>query len=156
MIQFEIQNFTKTRLDENLIRKIIHTTLRSEGIGGTISLGVVFVGRARMKGLNRKYGGENKVTDVLAFTSGKDFVLPPGSQKYLGEIAVCIKEVRKTAARMKKSFLKEFAHVLIHGTLHLLGYTHEGSAEAAYRMHGKEEQIISEVLYKWQAKSLSA
>lgn len=142
----EIQNLRKSRLDEDFVRKIIHTTLQTEGISGTISLGVVFLGRARMKKLHRKYGGENKATDILTFASAKEFVLPPGSQTYLGEIAVCIEEIRKTASRIKKPFLREFAHVLVHGTLHLLGYEHEGNAKAAERMHAKEEQIISEVL----------
>ena len=64
--------------------------------------------------LNRKYRQKNKATDILSFQYGN-----------AGEIVICLKEVKKNARRFQSTFKKELARVLIHGILHILGYSHQ-------------------------------
>ena len=90
-------------------------------------LSIALVGQGRIRELNKKYRGKNRATDVLAF---------PGDG--LGEIVICLREVKKNAKRYRSNSEKELARVLIHGVLHLLGYDHEKSEQAAEKMREKE------------------
>ncbi|MBI3274033.1 MAG: rRNA maturation RNase YbeY, partial [Candidatus Colwellbacteria bacterium] len=93
--------------------------------------------------LNKKYRHKNKATDVLSFFGGDYFFTPGGSEKYLGEIVVCAAVVKKNAKLARVPYSRELAHILIHGTLHLLGYEHESSAKKLEEMHSREEEIIN-------------
>jgi probable rRNA maturation factor len=100
-------------------------------------MGVVFVGRAKMRRLNAAYHAENRVTDVLSFPASPTFVVPKFyGQRYVGEIVVCRSCIPSYGA---------LAHVLIHGTLHLLGYEHEKSTTDTALMHRLEEKIMQKL-----------
>lgn len=139
-----IQNLTTSSmpLDEEFIRKVIHSTLQHEGVDDILSIDIAFVGSGTMKALNRKYNKKNRVTDVLSFSSDKKFVTPKEGGRYGGEVVLCLSAIKKQAKRAGVSLEKELAHALIHGTLHLLGYEHESSAEAGAKMHAREEKIM--------------
>ena len=124
----KVHNLTKSQIDEDFIKKIIRKVLKGEGKEENISL--VFIGSERMRELNERYRGKNRVTDVLTF--GED----------LKEIVICLSEVKKNARRFKSSFNKELALVLVHGILHLLGYDHEKSEKKAEKMREKEKYYL--------------
>jgi len=63
----------------------------------------------------------------------------------LGEIVICLSEVKKNAKRFSLTFEKELARVLIHGILHLLGYDHEKSKEGEREMEKKENYYLEKV-----------
>ena len=130
----EIRNLTTSDIDEYFVRRVIGAALAREGSDDKIVIEVAFVGSERIKKLNKKYRHKNKATDVLSFG---------GEGKYVGEIVVCVSEVKKQSKRNKTTYLKELAHVLIHGTLHLLGYEHENSAKKLEEMHSWEEEIMN-------------
>jgi len=112
-------------------------------IKGTISVGIALVGRARIRELNNKYNKKNAATDVLSFGSDRQFIVPRGMGEYLGEIIVCPAVVKEQSVKSHTIFAKEFAHVIIHGILHLLGWEHEKSEKKAKEMHAKEEEIMN-------------
>ena len=124
----KVHNLTKSQIDEDFIKKISRKVLKGEGKEENISL--VFIGSERMRELNERYRGKNRVTDVL--TCGED----------LKEIVICLSEVKKNARRFKSSFNKELALVLVHGILHLLGYDHEKSEKKAEKMREKEKYYL--------------
>lgn len=124
----EIRNLTGNRIDEDFIKEISRKVLKGEGKEENISL--AFIGSERMRELNERYRGENRVTDVLIF--GED----------LKEIVICLREVKKNAKRYETTFEKELARVLIHGILHLLGYDHEKPNREAKKMREKEEYYL--------------
>jgi probable rRNA maturation factor len=133
----EIQNLTTSRIDQHFVRKVIKAVLASEGVDDKIVIEVAFVGSERIKKLNKKYRHKNRATDVLSFG---------GEGKYLGEIVVCVSEIKKQAKRNSAAYPKELAHVLTHGTLHLLGYEHENDPRDLENMHAKEEDIMTLIL----------
>ena len=129
----EINNLTTVPLNEEFLKKISSKVLEKEN-RGIADLSIVLVGQGRIRALNKKYRGKNRVTDVLAF---------PGNG--LGEIVICLREVKKNAKRFNLVFEKELARVLIHGILHLLGYDHEKSEIEAKKMKEKEEYYLSQI-----------
>ena len=138
----EINNLTTTSIDEEFLKKIAQKILKKEKESG---LSIAFVNPARMKKLNKKYRRKDRVTDVLSFGSNQKF---PSFQKHteLGEVIICLSEVRKNAKQYKSTFERELVQVLIHGILHLLGYDHEKLEKEAKKMEEKQQYYLSQVL----------
>ena len=126
-----INNLTTVKLDEELVKKVAKEVLEGENKGES-DLSIVFVGQARMRELNKKYRGKNRATDVLSFQGNG-----------LGELVICLREVKKNAKRFNSAFEKELAKVLIHGILHLSGYEHEKSEKEKDKMSKKEGYYLS-------------
>ena len=139
-----ITNFTDKQLGEEWLKKIARTVQAGEKQTGTISL--VFVGPGRMRKLNKKYRKKNKVTNVLAFRNKetKDFLISPEEKNFLGEIVICLREIKKSSTRLNISFEKELARVFIHGILHLLGYDHIQPRDQQ-KMTKKEEEYLNKI-----------
>lgn len=147
----EINNLTTVSIDQEFLKKIAQKVLEKEHQRKK-EISLAFVGPGRMKQINRKYRGKNRVTDVLAFPETKveftNFAVG-GLQKdtrSLGEIIICLKEVKKNAKRYGSSFRAELARVLIHGILHLLGHDHEKSERDAVKMREKENYYLLQIL----------
>lgn len=98
-----------------------------------------------MRGLNARFRGIDKATNVLSFP-------PPGSSQphpgarggepvSLGDIVIAFETTRAEAAAEGKEFDHHFAHLLVHGVLHLLGYDHHSDAEAE-AMEARERAIL--------------
>lgn len=100
-----------------------------------IDLSVVFLGKEKIKKLNREYRKKNRPTDVLSFLY----------DEREGEIVICPEEVRRNAKKYGTAFNKELAHVLIHGLLHLLGYDHEKTRKEAQIMEKKEKYYLEKI-----------
>jgi probable rRNA maturation factor len=137
-----ITNLTANSIDKSFFEKIVNLVLKGEKKSEEIS--IVLIGPAKMRKLNKQYLGKNRTTDVLSF--GKlqplEFKFPPGKEKELGEIVICLLEVRKNTKRLKSIFETELAKVLIHGILHLLEYNHEKSEKEAKKMQEKENYYL--------------
>ena len=97
----EVANLTRGKIDEKYLTGVAKKVLKGENRRENIS--IVFVGKKRMRDLNRKYRKQDKITDVLSF--GEE----------LNEIIICPAVVKTK---------KELVKVLIHGILHVLGYEH--------------------------------
>lgn len=137
----EITNLTSSFFETDFLKKIAKEVLKNEKKSGKVSL--VFVGPNRMKRLNFQYKKKNRVTDVLSFPgkAKNDFVFPPEEQNELGEIVICLREIKKRAKRNKSDFKKELALTFIHGLLHLCGYDHQKPKEKEI-MEKKEENYL--------------
>ena len=145
----EINNLTTNKIDEDFLKKVAEKVLKEEGREENLS--IAFIGQGRMRKLNRKYRGKNRVTDVLAFPASKvlfeKFKIGPAQKmEGLGEIVICLREVKKNAKRFNTSFKEELIRVLIHGILHLLGYDHEKDEIAAKKMEEKQNYYLKKHL----------
>ena len=134
----EINNLTTSKIDKSFLKKVAKIVLIGEN-KEEAGLSIALVGEGRIKELNKKYRGKNRVTDVLAFNGNSKFNLG------LGEIVICLSEVKKNAKIFGSTFKKELARVLIHGILHLLGYEHEKGGGETERMENKQEQYLKQV-----------
>ncbi len=123
------------------IRRITQSILVQTG-NPTAELSVSLVGKTRMRSLNRKYRGWDYPTDVLAFPMGN---LRKQPEVFLGDVVICLPVAIGQASRFGNTADQELLRLLIHGTLHLLGYDHEISARKASRMHRKERTIIKKL-----------
>jgi len=146
----EINNLTTNPIDEDFLKKIVSIVLEGEKIVKEVELSIAFIGPGRMRKINRRYREKNRVTDVLAFPESKILLekFKVGAAKKvqgLGEIVICLREVKKNAKRFNSSSEKELVRVLIHGTLHLLGYDHEEAKEAK-KIKEKEDFYLSKTL----------
>ena len=145
----EINNLTTGQVDEEFLEKVAKKVLESEN-KSEAELSIALVGQGKMRALNKKYRGKNRVTDVLAFPESKvlleKFKVGPAQKiRGLGEIVICLREVKKNAKRFGSIFEKELARVLIHGILHLLGYDHEKAEAEAKKMEEKQEYYLSQL-----------
>jgi probable rRNA maturation factor len=146
-------NFTTYKISEDFLEKIIKRILKEEGIKKDYTLEVVLLGQRKMRSINKRYMGTNRVTDVLSFpflevakTTKRDlqFIEPKETEKSLGEILLCPSKIKRNAKKFKKGFKEELTLVFIHGILHLLGYDHKNK-EMTKRMRRKEEEILKEI-----------
>ncbi len=79
-------------------------------------ISIIFVTSEKMTAMNSKYRGLKKPTDVLSFSSEED--------GYLGDIVLCIDEIKKNAHEFHCSVKEELKRDTLHGIMHLLGYDH--------------------------------
>jgi len=93
--------------------------------------------------LNVTYRGKDKPTNVLSFP----FEAPPGVEiPLLGDIIICARVVADEAVEQGKPLQAHWAHMVIHGTLHLLGYDHIQEADAE-EMEGLEIELLAGLGY---------
>lgn len=95
--------------------------------------------------LNRTWRGKDKPTNVLSFPSG-DFVAnrldaTASAEPSLGDLAICAPVVAREAREQGKPVKAHWAHMVVHGVLHLLGHDHEDDGEAEV-MEAREVAIL--------------
>ncbi|MEM6050796.1 rRNA maturation RNase YbeY [Erwinia sp. P7711] len=96
------------------------------------------VDEAESHELNHTYRGKDKPTNVLSFP----FEAPPGIElPLLGDLIICRQVVEKEATEQEKPLLAHWAHMVVHGSLHLLGYDHIEDDEAE-EMESIETEIM--------------
>ncbi|KGT90375.1 metal-binding heat shock protein [Erwinia typographi] len=96
------------------------------------------VDQAESHELNHTYRGKDKPTNVLSFP----FEAPPGIElPLLGDLIICRQVVEEEAAAQEKPLLAHWAHMVVHGSLHLLGYDHIEDDEAE-EMESIETEIM--------------
>ncbi|MDR0806247.1 MAG: rRNA maturation RNase YbeY [Enterobacteriaceae bacterium] len=104
---------------------------------------VRLVDTAESHELNYTYRGMDKPTNVLSFP----FEAPPGMEMpLLGDLVICRQVVETEAADQNKILLSHWAHMVVHGSLHLLGYDHIEDDEAE-EMESLETEIMQELGY---------
>ncbi len=98
---------------------------------GAARITIRFVDEEEGRSLNRDYRGKDYATNVLTFAydEGDDMPLPEGLP-LMGDLVMCAPVVAREAAEQGKPLAAHYAHLTIHGMLHLQGYDHEEDAEA--------------------------
>jgi probable rRNA maturation factor len=114
------------------------TAIGRRAAGG--ELGVRVVGSAESRRLNARYRGKDKPTNVLSFPPAP---LPDraADSRPLGDLVICAQVVRSEAREQRKPLQAHWAHLVVHGALHLIGYDHEREAEAK-RMERREIAVL--------------
>ena len=92
---------------------------------------VLVTGDPQMRRLNLGWRDQDRSTDVLSFPDGDRL---PSGRVLLGQIVVSLDTARRQAEELGHGELRELAELLLHGTIHLLGYDHE-------RDHGEMDEL---------------
>ena len=104
-------------------------------------LAIRIVGAKEGRALNRHYRGKDYATNVLSFPAE----LPEGvKMPLLGDLVICAPVVAREAKEQKKPLTAHYAHLTVHGALHLLGWDHEDEREAE-AMEQLEREILAEL-----------
>jgi probable rRNA maturation factor len=116
----------------------------------SMPLTIRIVGAAESRVLNRTWRGKDKPTNVLSFPSDTS-VAPPSVRKGedslpLGDLAICAPVVAREAREQGKNPRAHWAHMVVHGVLHLLGYDHENDRDAD-DMESREVTILARFGY---------
>ena len=120
--------------------------LGRQGEGREIAVRVVAARESRA--LNKLWRGKDKPTNVLSFPapplSGKESRrgMPRDMALPLGDLVICAQVVRQEAVRDGKPVEAHWAHMVVHGTLHLAGYDHEAGRRQRLRMERREISVL--------------
>jgi rRNA maturation RNase YbeY len=118
MVEIEIDNRSGVDVDEAAVRELVWDALTREGVDSG-EIGIAFVPPQEMRALKAEHLGVDEVTDVLSFPIDARDELPPGLARQLGDVVVCPQVTREA-----------WRKPLVHGLLHLLGYSHGAEMEA--------------------------
>ncbi len=106
-------------------------------------LTVRVVDEAESRDLNRRYRHKDKATNVLSFPFDP---LPGIEETYLGDLVICAPVVAREAAEQRKTGEAHWAHMVVHGVLHLIGYDHARDQDARV-MESLETGILDRLGY---------
>lgn len=129
--------------DEGDIRRWINAALSNHPAAQNTEITVRLVDESEMSTLNATYRGKAGPTNVLSFPADlpEELRLP-----LLGDIVICAPVVRAEAVEQGKGETAHWAHMAVHGALHLLGYDHLNDEDAAV-MEALETRILGDLDY---------
>lgn len=131
----EITNLTKFKINKNFFKKIVKNVLKKEGKKFDIS--IVFLGKQKIKKINKIYLKKNQPTDVLVFKLEKNWA----------EIVLCPEVIKKNAKKYKTSFQKELLNCLLHGIFHLFGFE-DKTKKGKEKMEKKQKFYLLKIYAK--------
>jgi probable rRNA maturation factor len=118
---------------ERLVRKAARAALGARNRSLTVAL----ADDKRVRALNKRDRKKDKPTNVLSY--------PSGEKTFLGDIVLARQTIWREARTQKKTPADHLAHLVVHGTLHLLGHDHETGDADAERMEALERRILAKL-----------
>jgi probable rRNA maturation factor len=139
-VRVDIENVSGAKVPSNTVfKQWISAAIGKRRDNAEVSLRITDANEIKM--LNQQYRGKDYATNVLSFPAD----LPPELKlPHLGDIVICAEVVEREAAEQHKTSTAHWAHMVVHGTLHLLGYDHIEDADAEI-MEALEIDILCEL-----------
>lgn len=119
------------------IERLVRKAARAATANRKLSLVVALADDRRVRALNARDRKKDKPTNVLSY--------PSGERASLGDIVLARQTVWREAKEQGKTPADHLAHLVVHGTLHLMGYDHETSEADAERMEALERRILAKL-----------
>ena len=132
-----------TDLAERAVRSAVAHSRHSALGGAEAEVSVKFTSDEEVRALNAAWRGKDKATNVLSFPMAEEEEL--GTAHLLGDIVLAHGVCAREAAEKSVPVEAHAAHLVVHGTLHLLGYDHETSDEDAEEMEEAERQALASI-----------
>lgn len=124
------------------IESCVNDVLKQVDYNDSVEISVRIVDEDESRGLNKEYRGKDQPTNVLSFAADIGAYAPDDTARPLGDIVICAPVVEHEASEQGKSLADHWAHLVVHGTLHLLGFDHESDA-GAMEMEAIEREILA-------------
>ncbi len=122
---------------EHKARRAVKVLLTHEHVHARQTIHVIWTTREELRALNRRFRGTNRFTDVIAFRyDGEDHPAP------FGDIFIAVPQARLNARRFHVPLAQELLRLVVHGGLHLLGYT-DYTPRARKKMWDIQEKIVA-------------
>jgi probable rRNA maturation factor len=134
----DVSKFAKSPAKRQLTMWATHAVAATAGGELTIRI----VDEAESAELNARYRGHAAPTNVLSFAGTSDAAEHAPDTAVLGDLVVCAQVVDREARQQGKAAEAHWAHIVMHGVLHLLGYDHETAAEAEI-MERHERELLA-------------
>jgi probable rRNA maturation factor len=134
-IHFFIEDITFKLSNPRKVVSWINNSIKSEG-AVLASINYIFCSDEYLLDINRQYLNHNTYTDIITFDNSEE------QNSIEGDIFISIERVKENAVKFNKSFESELHRVIIHGVLHLLGYSDKSSRKKAV-MRKKEDTYLS-------------
>ncbi len=109
-----------------------------------VEVSVLLADDETVRGLNRDWRGKDKATNVLSFPAAKQ-PRPPGMARPLGDVVLAYDTMLRESAEQSKPLKHHLVHLLVHGTLHLLGQDHETGEAQAEAMESLEIAALAKL-----------
>jgi len=146
------------RIYRSLIRQAVYLTLKSESVNKPCVVNVLIANNEKIRSYNNKYRGVDKATDVLSFPMQNfsyagwngisDIDIDLDTQTVpLGDIIISTEKIKSQSRGYRNSMQQETVRMIIHSTLHLLGYEHENIPDRKI-MEKKEELLVNYMGYQ--------
>ncbi len=134
--------YAEPGIDEREVSEALDSILSYLDESGEFSLH--FVSDDEIRALNRDYRGKDEPTDILTFalSDGEAFPTFEGEERELGDIFISLESMRRNAAAFSVPEDEELKRLLIHGTLHLLGFDHATNDFASEPMLIRQEEMM--------------
>jgi probable rRNA maturation factor len=133
-----IANEQDLPVDETRLQSLAHHTLMEEDVDPESELSILLVSSAHIRHLNARFAGNDESTDVLAFPMTES---EEESEPLLGDVVICPEIAQRNGVKLGHGMSGEMDVLIVHGTLHLLGYDHQGQDDKA-RMDKRMRQIL--------------
>ncbi len=129
-------------VDHDRLAALATHTLESEEVDDSAELSILFVSAEHIRKLNSHFAGDNYPTDVLAFPMMDGDSDDEETGPLLGDVVVCPEIAKRNAERIGHSLSDELGVLVVHGTLHLLGYDHQGPRDKE-AMDRRQQEILA-------------
>ena len=139
-IHFFTEEITFTLKHKTIIRNWLRDTINAEGYV-LEELNFIFCSDEYLLGINQQYLDHDTYTDVITFDNSEV------AKTIVGDIFISIDRIKENAATFKHQFIDELCRVMVHGTLHLLGYPDKGKV-AKKIMTEKEDFYLAKLDFK--------
>lgn len=126
-LDLSISADSRYQFDRKKVKAALEKTLIEQGVTkGIYKISLSVVGERKIKELEKKYFGEEKVTDVLSFPLEEGEAMPEDADGVsLGDIVVCYPQAKRQAIQWNRLIDDEIEFLACHGLLHLLGIHHD-------------------------------
>ena len=139
-IHFFTEEISFTLKNKTIIRNWLRETISAEGYV-LEELNFIFCSDEYLLGINQQYLDHDTYTDVITFDNSE------AAKTIVGDIFISIDRIKENAKEFKHDFMDELCRVMVHGTLHLLGYPDKGKV-AKKIMTEKEDLYLAKLVLK--------
>jgi probable rRNA maturation factor len=140
MVTIQVKRSARLPVEKSILLRAARITLASTGTDKNADMSIVIGNDDLLQNLNLKYRKTDATTDVLSFPSGE--IDPDTSMLYLGDVVISLPRAQDQAAAEGHPLAEELQLLVVHGTLHLLGYDHEETKDK------KKMQVTQDAILK--------